>query len=1138
MKLILSLLFFMSVFACNLYGPSRFPAAVDQDLISDDELFAGKVKLDTIHKGILQAVENSPILTKLNYFNMDPVTRMLTVNLTIDYPLNQLVDFGALLKDQQISNEHNIELAISFDNTKTTAFSKFLGIKVQKFMIDGEDHLDAFEIVLSVIQTVLANSDLIDYLYLKTKPELKEASRRDIVREMLDSNTIVPLPMSNKIKLKLDLAMFKHLSPFIEDYEFMKLWRFAPRAYKGPRGETVVFEFIAGEGKPSKKWLQDHLDDVQEDTRTILQVRNDLYNEYSNIDDIKITASHYLKDLLKNEGIVVEKLQLQYQDEVTEVQSNIISKARNLLNRKNDNFIANPEYEFMQFLDYSKSTLRSFVADLDRRLSIDARILAGGDKKSSARPLVTKLVSQDLLNRGMKFVMDIEVEGEQAVTDIGLWLLPRKNSLLVKGKAKIPWNLVLGNLDKGLLNSGFESKLLEDHQGYPFELALETKMADEGKLGLDISHLKFTINGKDKYLNRLSKTNNFIFDFTKMLLAQTVTNMDFELEDQVDEDLRAQNEMKEIISYMEKVKTSYTQTSYNQLLDVLKTDFAINPFINAGQEHVLKKKKILLGDLIEYNPISKLLEIKMDPNVAIDKINNVQHGLQIWGVTPIYSKELDNTFLELAIGKGLRSQSFIDEMYTRSGKAENSQFGGIYYDLGKEENTVDMLLTLNIQYLQNYANYFLNEMIRVNKVDLEKQAKDTPGEMMVQIDHMDMKVTPQKTFLLDMKVSTAKYARTWRSAFLGRDIVNEDFTIQAELALTSKQVELKNTTLDNLIYYNNGLKLTPIKARIKAGKASFINKALTKLISSATKLAFNNKTANKVLLWAINKFMNKMYLENNMPLVGSEMEKFLRVKVINGDILLFLNPSASGPSFSLQFAHHSNPDKKSIVLDYENQTLSIALSSGASMAKVDKKQLISIVQNSFEYTKEYREAKSLKELQDLYDRDKFELVERLVTAKNVNQTSLYFQLKNIITSYDQVFNVTKPTQDVKFAKEVGLPSPDYDPRLHFQKLRISPTGAELIHVVSAALALKKNLKDVLNNMNKFNFKYTKKIYLEHIVEILDNNIIPQLISEYERKNKQINETILRSSPSYWTYQLLPDAFMAQEVYKLIKQNQI
>lgn len=1110
--LFLCSLIILGLVSCNLLGPNgRRPSSQYQ--VTDEPVAFGQLKLKTIRRGLEDIATQSPMIKSVDRFEMDPVTRIINLQLTVNYPLESLFTFTNL-PDENKSDIHQIEMAISLPKTKNLAYTRYLGLKFHKFKIDGDEHIGAFGVVLGAIKTLLANSNLIDYLYTKTESGLPSDDTRAILREILDNNGIVANYAANKINFKLNLAQFRSLSPYVEDYENLNLWRFSPTLFQG---EEIRFKIIAGEGEPSKAWMESQQSRINDDTRTLLQVREDLYRDYSNTQNIQFIAKQYLEELLRNENIKLEKISTRFKRETQETLRTLISSAGNILSRDNENFIADPEFEYIEYVDHVKNTLRNFISDLDRRMSVEQNILAGGNSYSQDGPIVTKLVSQQLMNGTFNYLIDTSYENVHIIKEAQIWFRPELPGVTLKGKLNLPLEFMLGQADSSLANSQYESKITEIHGGIPFEMTLEKVVRDNGILGLDIRSASFLKGTQKITLNRNSKNQVFLFDMLKIYVSQVIEGLNIEFEDEVDAELKKKNEIREIKKYVNLLKQEYQSADPKDLFNFFKSDLANNPFILAGQEHIEKKKKIIFSDFISYNPKSNLFEGKIDASIVMDSINNVKTDLELWDLNPVYSKELDNTFLRLDVGKGKRSQKFIDEMYRLRGQAENTDFNGIFYELGKSRNAVDMLMTLDFTYLESYVNQFLQDMVKASDQDIVQKAKENTGETFYEVNHISLDITPKKEFWLNIKIKSAKQSKNLWTLWSPK-LKEDSYSITAKVELSAKDVNLDKgqSSITSLKYFKEAIAINPKEVKVKMGKPTLINKAITGLLNSTTKLALNNGTMKKLLMKIANKFLMKMYKKENKDILGHEIEKMVRVFTTKNDLLIFLNPRMGGAEYDLHLTGKAHNKYEGIQLDSKNKKLHVAFTASVGMAKEDKKELTDILYQTSVLLDPILKLKSKSELSDAIIKGK--LFDKLLNRSDDTSKALQKRYLDIMRKYDQVLHTT-----------------DFEGASRDMKQRISATGSELIYFAAVADNMGKKLSKMIKLMEKYGLKDTKHYYAAFAKarNQLNINITKPLIAQYKQRAHRINKTIINSKISYWTYIFYPDAYFSELVYQEI-----
>lgn len=1161
-KGILSLLLALGIISCTLMEPKRNPAAV-QNVVSSNHIADINIPFSDLKLAFSEATKTSPILESINHFYMDPVTRIFNINLTVNYPLDKLLDFTQIPEDRRPTDRHEVEIGFKFSKSKNLYRSRYVGIQITKFNLDDDSYLNQFDLILGVIQTVLANSQLTDYLLVENRDKLPNDDTVALVSEIFEKNVIRVFPTTRKINLKLDLSMVSELSPFLAKNQDLNLWRLSPSVLQVQEGnklnpkkihdEDVAFSITVGKGKPSDDYSERAQAFHQEDNRNLQEVREEHYQALQNLDNIKANAELVysqlekgeetpLKRLMRNKiqikndsgSKIINNLKGKYQRKIEEITKTVLNRAEDVLSMDNEHFVAAPEYEYGEFLSQMKSYIRHNYSELERKFDYDYQKLQSGKKYGDDKPILVKRISQNLINHGLNATADVVIDGHTPVDELSVWLQPSDNKLFVKGVANIPLNFILKYINKGLglEKEAYKTHLMETKSGLPFEAGLAIKMNDKGVLSLEFDYVKFEANGTEQRFSRNSKNQAFIFDFAKIMLAKNLAALKVDLSETTDPDEAKRIEMDQILNYLKELSGAYGKT--NELEQILASDVNINPFNLSGLEHLQKKKEILIGDLIEFNQQNQSFDIRIDPRIVIDKIQNVSHNLQVWDITPIMSSELNNTFLEVSVGYGQPSNDYIHEQYRRSGVAENAEHSAIYYDLGKERASVDSIISINNEYLSKYINNFLNEVAKANGTDLVAEAKKDQGNPKFQIKNLNLSITPKKELKLAVDVEMARFGRGWSNWFSPK-LTQDTHTFHANLKLESLKYNKPSTNLKDLTFYPSAIKVMPTNVKIAPGSNSgFVTKALTKILNSTVKLALSNGTAKKLLLKMLGKMMGKMYTEKKGVLMGHEIEKFVRIQTTQSDILLFLNPKLLGPAFNFHLAGEENPVNQAIKLSVEDKSMHFAFTAGAAMARTHKLELLKIYKEMEDFLKPFEKAKTKDELKSLLKGQGF--AQSLVKNTDKSKRSFYNRMIAVLTRYDQVFHVTRIGNKVNFAKQVRLENKDQDISSSSERTRISASGAELIYFAALGKFMQQKLKEVKvklikHNLSSNNYGFS---YIKDAEEILAQNIVSPLLKEYKKTHHAKNKIIISSEPSYWTYQVLPNAYFAEKAYQIIK----
>jgi hypothetical protein len=1113
--LVLTTLLSLSLVACNMMSPNRRPA---QYKVTDKEVALVRVPPKTINKELTKLAQGSDIIKSISPLSMDPVTRIISLRMTLKYPLNSLYNYEIKPKNQ-LSEEQEIEMAFSLPEL---VMSRYLSITFHKFKINGDDYLNAFSVVGAVVQTVMANSSLINYVFDTAGSSI--TNYRTMMTEIIEDNGILVNQTMKNIKFKLNLNYFDQLADFSE-YKDLRVWSLEPALFQG---QDVFFQMIAGFGKPSKKWKEDYFRERDQDIAKILKIRNGLYEEYSNIPAVKSILTSYLESILAKESIQYSKLDQVYKNEVDRLKGSFESQARKLLTVSEPTFEADPEEEYFSFIADQKEKIKNFVSDLDRRLTIDYNILAKGSIYST-RPLVTKRIGLDVLNAAMNYARDYEYDGQYFVKEAYVSIAPQVPGLIARGNVNIDLNYLLGQFNSKLVDEKLISKIPETTTGIPFELVLETKFEDNSVLGLDAKSITLFSGEKKLHFTRNSKNQDFMLDFLKIYLVQSMAAIEFDMggESTLSEEEKTQKRFKELIDYLKALKVAYQEHTdagiLKNILKVIQTDITKNPHATAGEEYVKNKTKILFGDIIEYDSRDGLFKMKLNPKIALDNIIGAENRLQVWNIAPLYSREFNNTFLEIAVGNGVRSKKYVEETFDLRNDLDNANFVGIYND--NNRSTVDLLASLNFNYVESYANDLFKNIIKKKNGDYQRQLEKDEEQTHYIIDHVKLDIQDKKKILLDLNASVLKKKKGGLFGWGKWKVDKSSYAISAEVELESKSLEEVKHKLNSHkvpIYLTDqliGVKLNRVK--LKFGKPSLVNNALNKLANLNLTGSIGSRF-RKLLLKIVNMYFQSSWKkQDDYKMYGDSLEEMVRVFTTNDQIMLMLNPRMGGPAFEVKLTgEEENFATKAIKVDSRNQELHVAFTAATAMAKIDRRELLSIVADTNDLFYKYLNIKNKKTF--LKEMNNFQLVNQAVRDSDDEKMSLYNRLIKVMRNYDQVLQVANIPHKAKNTDR-----------------RITTTGNELLYFSATSYILYNRLYKITKKIKDWKLE-GKVQYYKTLVEAknkLFQNIFKPLLLKYRRDFHDRNNDILIAPYNYWTHNFYPDAFFSEAVYKeLLKEG--
>lgn len=1127
-KLLISLFLLASMIACNMVSQGRRPAQTYK--YTDESVVKLKVPLSLMKREIQAIADSSSMIKKVNYLSMDPLTRVLTVDLTVKYPLETLLTGWGVEPPKYYTDEQNVVLAVSFPKAKMMANTRYLNLKFHRFDINGTDYLSFFPTVANVVNTFIVNSDLLNYVYDMTDSSLPKGDDgeyyRNLMREVLENNGIRVNATMKSMAFKLNLKYIENLANFTryKEYKDLRIWQFSPFLLQGT--SDVFFHFEAGLGKPSKVWLNQYDARVAQDKSTILEVRNAQYKEFSNVHQVNSSLKQYLAKLLEQEKIKKVKLTRLYQNDVKKFEDSFLPRAKDNLTLSNENFEADPENEYMHFIGNQKERIKNYVTDLDRRLTIDQHIQMGG-VAGNKKPLITKRLGSDVVNASMNFLRDYEYEKQFFIKEAYVGIAPQVPGLIMKGKVNIDLNYVLGYMDKGLIDAKIDSQILETKEGIPFEMVLEVKTGDDSWLGLDAKSISIMEGSQKVTFTRNEKTQKFFLDFIKLYLVQTMASIEYDLggESSESEEVKEKRKLKELLSYLNSLKSLYNSSNssgiFNNIVKMMATDIKENPFASAGADFIKNKKKILFGDIFFFDEKDQLFKIKMDPKIAIDNIMGVKNDLQIWSVSPLYSKEFNNTFLEITVGNGRRTKNYVEQLNKRANNLDNANFVGIYQD--NQRSTADMLVSVHFDYLETYINKLFQDVIKLNNGKYAKALEEDEKQSHYILENLKIEILDKSRINIDLKASEVVKKQHWLSRKWKVD--KKSYGITAQITLASKDLkDVKHLLRDHKvpIYFTDQLiALTINKAKIKFGKPTLVNKALSKLTNFNLDSTIGSKFRGLILM-IVNKYFQGQWKEkDDKKLFGHSIEEMARVFTTKKEIMLMINPRVSGAAFEVKLTGRDDFVKNAIVVDKKEQELHMALTAAIGIVKIDKREMMNYIKQTNDLINPYLKIKSkskfIKKMADM------QLVSKAVLNTDSSKISLYNRLIRLMRNYDPVMQSVNIPHKAKNADR-----------------RITTCATELMYFSAASYLLYNRLYKLTKKIK--DWKLTGKIaHYKTLVEAknkLFNNIFKPLMYKYRDDYHKRNKAVTVAPYSYWTQSFYADAYFSETIYKELQKEGI
>jgi hypothetical protein len=440
---------------------------------------------------------------------------------------------------------------------------------------------------------------------------------------------------------------------------------------------------------------------------------------------------------------------------------------------------------------------------------------------------------------------------------------------------------------------------------------------------------------------------------------------------------------------------------------------------------------------------------------------------------------------------------------------DNAAFSGLYSD--NDRSAADFLATLNLRYLESYVNRLLQEIVTEQNGRFEEELKENKEQTHYLLDNISVEVLTDRRIFLKIKASTVKKKKTFLNWFRSQKwkIERDSYGISAELGLYHRNLKDADLRSDRLpIYYHHeAIGIEPHKVKIEFGQPSLVNRALS-LLTDLDLDAPIGSLVKRLLLKVLSSYFNSQYdrKPGETSLGGHEIETIVKVLTTRSEILLLLNPRLMGPALELKLTGGDRFLERAIKIDPAKQAMHLAFTASGVVAKLDKRDLVSLIEDADRLIAPYLQQRDGTKLAQALNRDL--VVDKAVRATDPGKMSLYHRLLTVMRRYDAVLN------------SVNIPNPNRN-----AEKRISSCGLELMYFAGASYALYQQLTELTGRIESLGIQRQVQHYaaLQEARRNLYHQIFLPLVRKYQEGPRAVSAQVVRSPAMYWTFQYYPDA---------------
>ncbi|PIQ59482.1 MAG: hypothetical protein COW00_10200 [Bdellovibrio sp. CG12_big_fil_rev_8_21_14_0_65_39_13] len=1162
MKWFNSALLFLSIFLTAVNGLNA--AVTDPNvsynvkrgdvIVSEEGLVVLNVPMDlVVRKAREILLAPGTQIVELSRFEMDPAQNLMLMEGIAELPADIITDMNDIAGGGSFAVKHHFKIAFKLPSSKKLAMTRYFSIEIVEFKLDGQSYLNALHRLGQFAVGLLVNTSFMDYM-LDITPEVRAQTEgeplSDMIKRMIEQKGIRIHGNSLSFKLNLkEMGVFKDYA----EVEDLRVWKVAPVLLKGT--QKYVLRIEAGLGIPANEWFAADSQRQENDNRTLMEVRKDVLSKYSSVPEamkhFRQTISQYKKQMN------LEEISDRGQKDDRRLVSVLEGKTRTALDMKNELFLANPEDHYSSFIAEGDEYIISVLSALKKDELTRQRISKGG-RAGSDRPFLVKRLSQETFSQLVRYFRDFEFENEQMFPEIEAIFDPTVPGVILRGIMNVNINVFMAMGMEGspvIFDQKKPWRAAEDRYGagMPFEATLKLTLFDKSELGIDVTHFSILSDSERTSLDVNGKHGQIIATWVKMAIVNTLATTLFEDPRDPGQPQGTPapidpNRIKNNVIALEKnYKNLRGKLTYKaeDLLKLATLDLENNPFLTAGVEHVKRKSDYILKNLVRYDEETGMIIAKLDPRLASETIMASQNNVQIWNIGPYYSKKLNRTFFELALGNMTRSKGYLNEQQKRPEERDSLEFVGI--DESRDQVPWDMQLNLDLKSFEALANQILADAYQQQNKEVNALlAKENELESYL-IRDMTIKAISGHEVQMGMVLTHIKKSERSRinpARWFGDSHTIDKKSISLNLVLGLRAANLKEFK-DKLKLAPNEVVLSQDVLAVDVIRAGLTMSGDTGLVDKivglvARDLDFKKSSLAKKLKVLVLKFAHGFLhstdpnKNGNMELGGVRLNQYAKIITHAEEILIQLNPHIGGQAFELKLLPNAEyrGEKTGIVLDASHNEMNLDFTSTGSLSTLDKGDMVTLMKKANDlFTKVNQESDPAKFLAMVNDRS---LMDKVFYNSDYTKLSFMHKLKRLMNIYPGVLRFIELDRSVVDTINAQL-------NTHFgislspvNKEQITSTGAELVYFATVTTVLKVNIDRMVAKLNSMNLGSSADISdWTDLSSELERRYINPLLTTYKKDFHSMNQRMAKKGITDWNMTFYPDALFAESCFDLI-----
>ncbi|GAB4015539.1 MAG: hypothetical protein Fur0010_14660 [Bdellovibrio sp.] len=572
----------------------------------------------------------------------------------------------------------------------------------------------------------------------------------------------------------------------------------------------------------------------------------------------------------------------------------------------------------------------------------------------------------------VRYFRDFEFENEQMFPEIEAIFDPTIPGIVLRGIMNMDINVFMAMGLEGspvVFDQNKPWRAAQDRYGagMPFEAALKLTLFDNSELGIDVTSFSILTGSEKTSLDVNGKHGNIIATWVKMAIVNTLATTLFEdpRDPGVPQNQPIPEDPKKIYNNIKKLESRYQalrrelKSKPEDLLKLATLDIENNPFLSVGVNHVQKKRDYILNNLVRYDESNGMIIARLDPRLASETILASQNDVQIWNIGPYFSKKLNRTFFELALGNMTRTKQYLQEQQNRPEENDSIAFVGI--DESRDQVPWDMQISLDLKSFEALANQILADAYKKQNAEVEsllQKENELENYLIRDITIKAISAHEVQMGLVLTHIKKSERSRINPARWFGDSHTTDrkSISLNLVLGLTAKDLSEFKSKLElasnEVTLSNDVLAVDVVRAGLSmSGDTSLVDKIVS---LTAKNIDFKKSSLAKKLKVLLLKFAHGFLhstdpaKNGNMELGGVRINQFAKIITHEEEILLQLNPHIAGQAFELKLLPNDEylGEKIGLVLDAQKNFLKMDFKSTGSLSTLDKGDMVELMKKA------------------------------------------------------------------------------------------------------------------------------------------------------------------------------------------------